>query len=42
MNAITSTGAMVSWKAARIHDRRTGPEPERAAALSIAAARSGT
>lgn len=42
MDAITSTGAMVSWKAARIHDRRTGPEPERAAALSIAAARSGT
>ncbi|MFE7137653.1 phenylacetate--CoA ligase family protein [Streptomyces sp. NPDC057644] len=40
MDAITSTGAMVSWKAARIHDRRgSGAEPERAAALAIAAGR---
>lgn len=38
--AITSTGAMVSWKAARIHDRRhTGAEPEREAALTIARGR---
>ena len=42
MDAITSTGAMVSWKAARIHDRRAAAEPERQAALAIAAARSGT
>ncbi len=41
MDAITSTGAMVSWKAARIHDRRDGEiEPERLAALAIASARS--
>ncbi|MDV9170876.1 AMP-binding protein [Streptomyces sp. W16] len=40
MDAITSTGAMVSWKAARIHDRRADePEPERVAALAIAAGR---
>jgi phenylacetate-CoA ligase len=40
MDAITSTGAMVSWKAARIHDRRAGePEPERLAALAIATGR---
>jgi phenylacetate-CoA ligase len=40
MDAITSTGAMVSWKAARIHDRRgTEPEPERLAALAIATGR---
>ncbi len=42
MDAITSTGAMVSWKAARIHDRRTAvAEPERVAALAIAAGRAG-
>lgn len=42
MDAITSTGAMVSWKAARIHDRRTAAtEPERLAALAIAAGREG-
>ena len=40
MDAITSTGAMVSWKAARMHDRRTAvAEPERLAALAIAAGR---
>ncbi|MDQ0794223.1 phenylacetate--CoA ligase family protein [Streptomyces sp. B1I3] len=40
MDAITSTGAMVSWKAARIHDRRgSEPEPERLAALAIATGR---
>ncbi|WP_059011859.1 phenylacetate--CoA ligase family protein [Streptomyces specialis] len=37
LGAIATTGAMVSWKAARIHDRRVGePEPERLAALAIA------
>ncbi len=42
LDAITSTGAMVSWKAARIHDRRLAePEPERTAALAIASARAG-
>jgi phenylacetate-CoA ligase len=42
MDAITSTGAMVSWKAARIHDRRIAvAEPERVAALAIAAGRAG-
>lgn len=40
MGAITSTGAMVSWKAARIHDRRSDePQPEREAALAIARSR---
>lgn len=40
MEAITSTGAMVSWKAARIHDRRLSePEPEAMAALAIASAK---
>ncbi|MGW6540076.1 phenylacetate--CoA ligase family protein [Streptomyces sp. NPDC055051] len=40
-DAITSTGAMVSWKAARIDDRRGGePKPERLAALAIATGRS--
>lgn len=38
--AITTTGAMVSWKAARIHDRRSPTvEPERLAALALAQAR---
>lgn len=41
VDAITSTGAMVSWKAARIHDlRSTDGEIERLAALQIAAGRS--
>jgi phenylacetate-CoA ligase len=40
VSAITSTGAMVSWKAARLHDRRRAEmEPERLAALAIAAGR---
>ncbi|MEE1938783.1 phenylacetate--CoA ligase family protein [Streptomyces sp. TRM 70361] len=40
LGAITTTGAMVSWKAARIHDRRTAePEAERLAALAIAGQR---
>jgi phenylacetate-CoA ligase len=36
LGAITSTGAMVSWKAARVHDRRQEPDAERRAALGIA------
>ena len=39
LGAITTTGAMVSWKAARIHDRRREREPEREAALAIAGRR---
>src|SRR5664280_2791867 len=39
VDAISSTGAMVSWKAARIHDRRSGAGPERQAALAIAGQR---
>jgi phenylacetate-CoA ligase len=40
VGSITSTGAMVSWKAARLHDRRSAEaEPERLAALAIAAGR---
>ncbi|MFD6315820.1 phenylacetate--CoA ligase family protein [Streptomyces nigra] len=40
MGSITSTGAMVSWKAARVVDRRTGRDAESAAARALAAARS--
>ncbi|WP_457033522.1 phenylacetate--CoA ligase family protein [Kitasatospora sp. P5_F3] len=36
LGAITSTGAMVSWKAARLHDRRRAADGERRAALAIA------
>jgi len=39
LGAITTTGAMVSWKAARIHDRRGEQEAEREAALAIAGRR---
>jgi len=39
LGAITTTGAMVSWKAARIHDLRKQREPEREAALAIAGRR---
>ena len=39
LGAITTTGAMVSWKAARIHDLRSQQEPEREAALAIAGRR---
>ncbi|MFG1643791.1 phenylacetate--CoA ligase family protein [Amycolatopsis sp. NPDC049252] len=39
VGTITSTGAMVSWKAARIHDRRVTDSAEREAALAIAAGR---
>ncbi|WP_371478718.1 phenylacetate--CoA ligase family protein [Kitasatospora sp. NBC_00315] len=37
---VTATGAMVSWKAARVHDlRQSVVDPERQAALAIVAAR---
>lgn len=37
LGSITTTGAMVSWKAARVEDRRqAAPDGERAAALAIA------
>ncbi len=36
LGAITTTGAMVSWKAARVHDLREEPDTERRAALDIA------
>ncbi len=40
VGSITSTGAMVSWKGARLHDQRSSaPELERVAALAIATAR---
>jgi phenylacetate-CoA ligase len=39
LDAITGTGAMVSWKAARIQDCRGAEEPERLAALTIAGQR---
>lgn len=39
LGAITTTGAVVSWKAARIHDRRGEQEAEREAALAIASRR---
>ncbi|WP_435211271.1 phenylacetate--CoA ligase family protein [Streptomyces sp. bgisy034] len=41
MGSVTGTGAMVSWKAARVVDRRTGRrDAESAAALALAVARS--
>jgi phenylacetate-CoA ligase len=36
LGAITTTGAMVSWKAARLHDRRRAVSGERRAALALA------
>jgi phenylacetate-CoA ligase len=36
LSSVAGTGAMVSWKAARVHDRRHGPDAERAAALALA------
>jgi phenylacetate-CoA ligase len=40
LGAIGSTGAMVSWKAARIIDKRSaGVDPEKAAAMQIASTR---
>lgn len=39
LGSVTTTGAMVSWKAARVEDRRSGPDQERAAALAVASGR---
>ncbi|MGW7464651.1 phenylacetate--CoA ligase family protein [Streptomyces xantholiticus] len=40
LGSVTTTGAMVSWKAARVEDRRlTVPDEEQAAALAVAGGR---
>ncbi|NJQ01104.1 phenylacetate--CoA ligase family protein [Streptomyces zingiberis] len=40
LGGVTTTGAMVSWKAARVEDRRRSvPDEERAAALAVAGGR---
>ncbi len=39
IGSIAGTGAMVSWKASRVHDRRVEADSERLAALAIAARR---
>ncbi|WP_030668321.1 phenylacetate--CoA ligase family protein [Streptomyces cellulosae] len=40
LGSVTTTGAMVSWKAARVEDRRLAvPDEERAAALAVAGGR---
>jgi len=40
IGTVTTTGAMVSWKAARVEDRRlAAPDAERAAALAVATGR---
>lgn len=39
IGSIATTGAMVSWKASRVHDRRQPDDTERSAALAIAAQR---
>ncbi len=36
VGSIATTGAMVSWKASRVHDRRVADDAERLAALAIA------
>lgn len=41
IGTIATTGAMVSWKASRVHDRRAPDDDERQAALAIAAQRDG-
>ncbi|QKW07737.1 phenylacetate--CoA ligase family protein [Streptomyces sp. NA04227] len=41
LGGVTTTGAMVSWKAARVHDRRTAPDAERQTALAMAGRRRG-
>ncbi|MFE6741086.1 phenylacetate--CoA ligase family protein [Streptomyces tubercidicus] len=41
LGGITTTGAMVSWKAARVHDRRSSLDSERQIALGMAGGRSG-
>lgn len=39
LGGVTTTGAMVSWKAARVHDRRQAPDAERQVALAMAGQR---
>jgi phenylacetate-CoA ligase len=40
LGSVTTTGAMVSWKAARVEDRRrSAPDAERVAALAVASGR---
>ncbi len=39
LGGVTTTGAMVSWKAARVEDRRTAADAERASALALVAGR---
>ncbi|RMI36435.1 phenylacetate--CoA ligase family protein [Streptomyces triticirhizae] len=39
LGGVTTTGAMVSWKAARVHDRRRAPDAERRVALAMAGQR---
>ncbi|NUS16797.1 MAG: phenylacetate--CoA ligase family protein [Streptomyces sp.] len=41
LGGVTTTGAMVSWKAARVHDRRQAPDAERQVALAMAGQRQG-
>ncbi|MBQ0829540.1 phenylacetate--CoA ligase family protein [Streptomyces tagetis] len=41
LGGITTTGALVSWKAARVHDRRRAPDEERKVALAMAGGRRG-
>jgi phenylacetate-CoA ligase len=41
LGGVTTTGAMVSWKAARVHDRRQAPDAERQVALAMADRRRG-
>ncbi|MBF6331836.1 phenylacetate--CoA ligase family protein [Nocardia transvalensis] len=41
IGTIATTGAMVSWKASRVHDKRAAEDPERCAALAIALQRDG-
>jgi phenylacetate-CoA ligase len=39
IGTIATTGALVSWKASRVHDKRAGDDAERRAAVAIAARR---
>ncbi|MGJ7908016.1 phenylacetate--CoA ligase family protein [Actinopolyspora sp. H202] len=41
IGTIATAGAMVSWKASRVHDKRVADDLERRAALAIAAQRDG-
>jgi phenylacetate-CoA ligase len=42
LGTIVTTGAMVSWKASRVHDKRVEDDLERRAALAIARQRDGS